>query len=39
MKPKRDFSFWTQYQRFASTEIIMYVLMIVGILLGILIFS
>ncbi len=39
MKPKRDFSFWTQYKSFATTEILMYVLMIVGILLGILIFS
>lgn len=39
MKSKTDFSFWTQYKRFATTEILMYGLMIVGIVLGILIFS
>jgi len=39
MKPKQDFSFWTRYKQFASTEILMYLLMVLGILLGILIFS
>ncbi|WP_262710289.1 hypothetical protein [Mucilaginibacter psychrotolerans] len=38
-KPKQDYSFWTKYKRFASTEIMLYVIMIVGIILGIIIFS
>lgn len=38
-KPKGDYSFWFKYKRFASTEIIMYLVMITGILLGIIIFS
>ncbi|HEY0053762.1 MAG TPA: hypothetical protein VGB63_00270 [Pedobacter sp.] len=38
-KPKADYSFWTKYKRFASTEILLYVIMITGILLGILVFS
>lgn len=38
-KSKGDYSFWIKYRRFAATEILMYVIMIVGILLGILIFS
>jgi hypothetical protein len=32
-------SFWNQYKRFATTEILMYLIMIVGIFLGIVIFS
>jgi hypothetical protein len=36
---KRDYSFWTKYKRFASTEILLYIIMIVGIILGIIIFS
>lgn len=39
MKPKHDFSFWTRYKQFATTEILMYLLMVLGILMGILIFS
>ncbi|WP_262503167.1 hypothetical protein [Pedobacter yonginense] len=35
----KDYSFWTKYKRFASTEIIMYLIMIIGIALGILILS
>jgi len=38
-KPKEEYSFWTKYKRFASTEILLYVIMIVGIILGIIIFS
>ncbi|WP_461452046.1 hypothetical protein [Mucilaginibacter sp.] len=38
-KPKNDYSFWTKYKRFASTEILLYVIMIVGIILGIVVFS
>ncbi|MGI4022420.1 MAG: hypothetical protein ACRYFA_13015 [Janthinobacterium lividum] len=38
-KPKEDYSFWTKYRRFASTEILLYVIMIIGTILGILIFS
>lgn len=37
--PKQETSFWTKYKRFASTEILLYVIMIVGIILGIIIFS
>jgi len=33
------YSFWTKYKRFATTEIMLYVIMIVGIVLGIIIFS
>jgi hypothetical protein len=36
---KQDYSFWTKYKKFAGTEILLYVIMIVGILLGIWLFS
>lgn len=36
---KDDYSFWTKYKRFAGTEILLYVIMILGIILGIWIFS
>jgi hypothetical protein len=36
---KNDFSFWTRYKRFATTEILLYLIMITGIALGILIFG
>lgn len=36
---KNDYSFWTKYKRFASTEIMLYVIMVLGIILGIVIFS
>lgn len=36
---KQDFSFWTKYKRFATTEILLYLIMITGITLGILIFG
>jgi len=36
---KQDYSFWTKYKRFAGTEILLYVIMVLGIVLGIWIFS
>jgi hypothetical protein len=36
---KSEFAFWTRYKKFAGTEIMLYVLMIIGIILGIWIFS
>jgi hypothetical protein len=36
---KEKYDFWTKYKHFASTEILLYVIMIVGIILGIIIFS
>jgi hypothetical protein len=38
-RQKNDYSFWTKYKRYAGTEIMLYVIMIVGIILGIIIFS
>ena len=39
-QPEREeYSFWTRYKRFAGNEILLYVIMAVGILLGIIIFS
>jgi hypothetical protein len=38
-KEKADYSFWTKYKRFAGNEIMLYVIMIVGIVLGIIIVS
>jgi hypothetical protein len=38
-KPKEDYSFWTKYKRYAGNEILLYLIMIVGIILGIWIFS
>jgi len=32
-------SFWTKYQRYATTEILMYLIMIIGIALGIIILT
>ena len=36
---KESYTFWTKYKRFASTEILLYVIMVIGIILGIIIFS
>jgi hypothetical protein len=36
---KEKYSFWTKYKRFAGTEILLYVIMIIGIILGLIIFS
>ena len=38
-KGKMDVSFWTKYKRFAGNEILLYVIMVVGIILGIVIVS
>jgi len=38
-KQKNDYSFWTKYKRFAGNEILLYIVMIIGIILGIIIFS
>ncbi|SDK95565.1 hypothetical protein SAMN04487898_113119 [Pedobacter sp. ok626] len=38
-KPKHDISFWTKYKKFATTEILMYLIMVIGIGIGILILS
>ncbi len=38
-KEKESYDFWTKYKRFATTEILLYVIMIVGIILGIIIFG
>jgi len=35
MKPENEVSFWTKYKKFATTEILMYLIMIIGIGLGI----
>jgi len=36
---KEKYGFWTKYKRYAGNEILLYVIMIVGIILGIIIFS
>ncbi len=36
---KENYSFWTKYKRFAKTEVLLYLVMIIGIILGIIIFS
>jgi hypothetical protein len=36
---KERYDFWTKYKRFAKTEILLYIIMVVGIILGIIIFS
>lgn len=38
-KTKGNYSFWTKYKRFATTEILLYLIMIIGIALGIIIFG
>ena len=38
-KDKESYSFWTKYKKFAGNEILLYIIMIVGIILGIIIFS
>jgi hypothetical protein len=34
-KQKEDYSFWTKYKKYAVTEVLMYLVMIIGIALGI----
>jgi hypothetical protein len=38
-KDKNEDSFWTTYKKFATTEILMYLIMIIGIGLGIIFLS
>ena len=38
-KPRTDYTFWTKYKKFAGNEILLYVIMIAGIILGIVIVS
>jgi len=38
-KQKEEYSFWTKYKKFAGNEILLYVIMVIGIILGIVIFS
>ncbi|HZY37922.1 MAG TPA: hypothetical protein VFE53_14790 [Mucilaginibacter sp.] len=38
-KEKDKYDFWTKYKKFAGNEILLYIIMIVGIILGIIIFS
>jgi hypothetical protein len=38
-KEKGDYTFWKKYKRFATTEILLYLIMIIGITLGIIIFG
>ena len=37
--PKEDYSFWTKNKRFVKNEILLFVIMVVGIVLGIILFS
>jgi hypothetical protein len=39
MEPSKQDSFWSKYKRFATTEILMYLIMVIGIAVGILILS
>lgn len=36
---KEDYSFWSKYKKYAGNEILLYVIMIFGIVLGIILFS
>lgn len=38
-KLKSDYTFWTKYKKFAGNEIMLYVVMVVGIVLGIIVIS
>ncbi len=38
-EPQNDYSFWTKYRKFASTELLMYLIMIIGIAIGIILLS
>ena len=36
---KERYTFWTKYKKYAGNELLLYIIMIVGIILGIIIFS
>ncbi|MGV8880162.1 MAG: hypothetical protein ACOH2A_14165 [Sphingobacteriaceae bacterium] len=38
-KQKEDFSFWSKYKHFAANEIMLYLIMVIGIILGIIIWG
>jgi hypothetical protein len=38
-KEKERYDFWTKYKRFAGNEILLYIVMVIGIILGIVIIS
>jgi len=38
-KENNNYSFWSKNKKFASNEIMLYLIMIIGIILGIIIFS
>ncbi|PWK80158.1 hypothetical protein LX99_00622 [Mucilaginibacter oryzae] len=38
-KQKHNYSFWTKYKRFAGNEILLYLIMVLGIVLGIIVIS
>jgi len=38
-KREDEFGFWTKYKQYAGNEIMLYVIMVAGILLGIVIFG
>lgn len=38
-KEKERYGFWTKYKKFAGNELLLYIIMIVGIILGLIIFS
>lgn len=35
--PEQEEAFWTKYKKFATTEILMYLIMIIGIAVGLMI--
>ncbi len=39
MSEQKQDSFWNKYKRFATTEILMYLIMVIGITLGIILLS
>lgn len=36
---KEDFSFWTKHKRFATNEILLYAIMVIGIIVGFILLS
>jgi hypothetical protein len=38
-KDKSNYSFWGKYKQYAGNEIMLYAIMIIGIILGLIIFS
>lgn len=38
-KAENELTFWVKYKKFATTEILMYLIMIIGVTVGLVIFS